>query len=77
MRVVFDTNIFISAALRGGFAEDILALADKKAVSILTSKEILSELRKKLITKFDSSDEQVDLLINRTCISLLRDRYFA
>lgn len=65
MRVVFDTNIYIAAALRGGFAEDIFALADKKIITLITSKEILRELKQKLLTKFEYTDEQADLLISR------------
>jgi uncharacterized protein len=65
MRIVFDTNVYIAAALRGGFAEDIIALADKGIVTLLTSSEILSELEKKLLVKFNFSKEQVDFIINR------------
>ena len=65
MRIVFDTNIYIAAALRGGFAEDILALADKKVILLITSKEILNELKHKLLTKFEYTDEQANFLISR------------
>jgi uncharacterized protein len=65
MRIAFDTNVYIAAVLRGGFAEDIIALADKGVVTLLTSKEILSELEKKLLSKFNFSKEQVDLIIRR------------
>jgi putative PIN family toxin of toxin-antitoxin system len=65
MRIVFDTNIYIAAALRGGFAEDIIALADKGVVTLVTSNEILSELEKKLLSKFNFSKEQVDFIIRR------------
>lgn len=65
MRIVFDTNVYIAAVLRGGFAEDIITLADKKAVTLLTSKEILNELENKLIVKFNFTHEQVNLIINR------------
>ncbi|SRR6266568_2701250 len=65
MRVVFDTNIYIAAALRGGFAEDIIALADKGAIILLISNEIISELESKLISKFDFSKEQINFIIRR------------
>src|SRR6266404_6705976 len=65
MRVVFDTNIYIAAALRGGFAEDIIALADKGAITLLISNEIFSELESKLISKFDFSKEQINFIIRR------------
>jgi len=65
MKVVFDTNIYIAAALRGGFAEDIIALANMGAITLLISNEILVELEDKLISKFDFSKEQVDFIIRR------------
>jgi putative PIN family toxin of toxin-antitoxin system len=53
MRVVFDTNIFISAALRGGFSEDILRIAaSTDLVILICSENILEELNQKLTTKF-------------------------
>ncbi|MEK7570675.1 MAG: putative toxin-antitoxin system toxin component, PIN family [Patescibacteria group bacterium] len=63
MRIVFDTNVFIAAALRGGFAQDIISLADQKIVVLLTSPEILTELQKKLLTKFHWSKEQTTFFI--------------
>ena len=65
MRVVFDTNIYIAAVLRGGFAEDIISLADKKAITLLTSKDILKELENKLLIKFRFSYDQVNFIIKR------------
>jgi len=52
MRVVLDTNIFIAAALKGGFSEDIIKMAASKIVTIVCSEEILDELHKKLVKKF-------------------------
>jgi len=65
MNVVFDTNIFIAAALRGGFAEDIIELAEQGAIHLLTSEAILQELRKKLLSKFDRSEKDVDFFIDK------------
>ena len=65
MRIVFDTNIYIAAVLRGGFAEDIIALADKKAITLLTSKEILQELENKLLVKLKFTHDQVNFIIKR------------
>ncbi len=54
MRIVLDTNIFISAALRGGFSEDILdTLATSDKITLITSEEILDELAQKLASKFN------------------------
>lgn len=53
MRVVFDTNIFISAALKGGFSEDILKMASSNIITLICSEDILNELFEKLIDKFE------------------------
>ena len=53
MRIVLDTNVLIAAALKGGFSEQILQLAKKKEiVTLICAKEILEELKSKLISKF-------------------------
>lgn len=66
MRVVFDTNVFIAAALKGGFAEDIIELAETAGlVTLITSEEILLELRQKLLYKFDKSESNVDFFIGK------------
>ena len=65
MRVVFDTNIYVAAVLRGGFAEDIIALADKKIIILVTSSDILNELENKLLIKFNFSHDQVNFIVKR------------
>lgn len=65
MRVVFDTNVYIAAALTGEFARTILQLAEKRVINLLTSEEILKELWEKLISKFDKSEENVDLFVKK------------
>lgn len=66
MKVVFDTNIYISAAIKSPLAEDILELAAKTdIITLIVSEEILSELREKLISKFARSETVVDIFINR------------
>ena len=49
MRVVFDTNIFIAAALKGGFSEDIIKMAAGGLVTLVCPEEILTELNQKLV----------------------------
>lgn len=64
MRVVFDTNIFIAAALKGEFAEAVLELAattDK--ITLITSEEILTELKQKLMSKFKASETIADYFV--------------
>ena len=65
MRLVLDTNIFISAALRGGFSEDILdTLATNETFLLMTSEEILDELSKKLSSKFNWTSQDVTFYID-------------
>lgn len=65
MRIVFDTNIFIAAVLKGGFVEDILEFAaTSDIITLITSEEILTELRKKLLTKFDKSQSNVNFFLD-------------
>ena len=64
MRIVLDTNVFIAAALKSGLAREIIELANKRHFfSLITSEEILSELRQKLLSKFDHSEANVDIYV--------------
>lgn len=65
MRIVLDTNVFIAAALKSGFARDIVEFASAYDVILITSEEILDELRDKLFSKFDKSETIIDLFINK------------
>lgn len=58
MRVVPDTNIFISAILFGGKCEEILWLAALGSCEIIISKSILEEVRGVLHHKFKWSKHQ-------------------
>jgi uncharacterized protein len=51
-RVVFDTNIYLSAILFGGPPRMCLELARKGTIKLYTSKAILLELAQKLANKF-------------------------
>ena len=59
MRVVLDTNIYISAILFGGNCEEILHLALLEAFETLISKDILREVDSILKDKFKWSKRQV------------------
>lgn len=60
MRVVFDTNIFISAlAITGGSAEEAYLLAVRGAFDLFTSVAILTDTANTLRGTFEWSDEQV------------------
>lgn len=60
MRVVFDTNIFISAfAIPGGQAEEAYLHAVHGIFELFTSASILTETANTLRTKFNWSDEKI------------------
>ena len=60
MRVVFDTNIYISAlAISGGNAEEAYLEAVRGTFELFTSVAILTETARVLQTKFDWSEDKV------------------
>lgn len=64
MRVVLDTNIFIAAALKGGFSEDIIKMAPLKLIVLVCSEKILQELYEKLISKFKWDDKDAKFFVD-------------
>jgi putative PIN family toxin of toxin-antitoxin system len=56
MRVVADTNIFISALLFGGLPGKFLDLVLRRRFTLVTSKALLDELDEKLRGKFALSE---------------------
>jgi len=62
-KVVFDTNIFISAIIFGGNPRQCLELARKGEIELIGSRAILLELSRKLSDKFLWEDPQVTELI--------------
>jgi putative PIN family toxin of toxin-antitoxin system len=60
VRVVFDTNIYVSAlAIPGGNAEDAYLEAVRGAFELFTSVAILTETARVLQTKFDWTEDKV------------------
>lgn len=60
MRVVFDTNIYVSAlAIPGGNDEDAYLEAVRGTFELFTSVAILTETARVLQTKFDWTDDKV------------------
>lgn len=74
MRVVFDTNIFVSAfGIPGGNAEEAYLHAVQGAFELFTSVSILTETANTLRGKFEWSDEKIQRLlrsISKTAIVL-------
>ncbi|OGY09414.1 MAG: putative toxin-antitoxin system toxin component, PIN family [Candidatus Blackburnbacteria bacterium RIFCSPHIGHO2_01_FULL_43_15b] len=62
-RVVFDTNIFISAILFGSAPRELLELARSMDIQLVTSNDILLELAEKLHGKFKWNEEEVKEVI--------------
>ena len=63
LRIVFDTNVYISAALHGGLAEKALHLAAIEQITLIISDAILAELEEKLREKLQWSDAQITFFI--------------
>lgn len=59
LRIVLDTNIYISAILVGGKPEQIIDLARDGKIEIYISKPILIEIERILKEKIGHTDEQV------------------
>ncbi len=59
MRVVLDTNVYISAILFGGNCEEILRLAGLGSFELMSSKSTIIELKGILEKKFRWSKKQV------------------
>lgn len=66
MRIVLDTNIYIAAALsNSGFSEDILKQTVRARLKIITSEEILLEIRSKLTDKFHWLQYDIEFFLTR------------
>jgi len=59
LRVVLDTNVYISAILFGGKCEEILKLANLGLFEIVISKKIIDEIKSVLMEKFYWPDKQI------------------
>jgi putative PIN family toxin of toxin-antitoxin system len=60
MKVVFDTNIFISAlVVRGSLGERAFLFAQQKRFELCTSVSILTETARKLRDKFNQADDDI------------------
>jgi uncharacterized protein len=62
IRVVADTNIFISALMFGGLPSSFLDLAFLGSFRLVTSPALLDELDEKLRVKFEIASEDADLI---------------
>jgi uncharacterized protein len=74
IRVVADTNIFISALMFGGLPGTFLDLAFVTSFQLVTSPVLLDELDEKLRAKFEVSSEDAALIRARlqSCALVMR-----
>jgi len=67
LRVVFDTNVFISAFLfRESTSREVLNLARQREITLITSPSILSETAKKLREKFKWPEHNIQKVLRQT-----------
>lgn len=63
MRIVLDTNIYISAAIIGRVCEDVIQICRFRNVNVFISKDIISEIETKLRDKFLWKDYQISIFL--------------
>jgi len=63
LKVVLDTNVYISAAILGRVCEEIIQTCRFSDLEVLISKEIIGELSDRLSQKFLWQDEQIDVFL--------------
>ena len=69
IRVVFDTNIYISAAITPSGRLNLwldIAASSESALDLYVSEEILAEVREKLVEKFGLAESKVDGFLTDT-----------
>jgi uncharacterized protein len=72
MRIVLDTNVWISGLLWQGVPKQIIALAKSRAIKVFVSEPILNELEEVLArTKFQSKMRSLGI-ISQDLINLVR-----
>jgi putative PIN family toxin of toxin-antitoxin system len=64
LRIVFDTNVYVSAAIYGRRAEIVMQMASAGQIQLVTSEVILSELERKLREKMAWPENRAALFTN-------------
>jgi putative PIN family toxin of toxin-antitoxin system len=70
-RIVIDTNVLISGIVFGGKPRQILNLLAEQSVIVIVAEEIITELRRKISSKFPEFIEdlnKVELLLKRDAV---------
>jgi len=63
LKIVIDTNIYISAIFWGGKPRDVIDLGRNNSIRIFTSSEIVKEISEKLKIKFKIPDREVSEIL--------------
>lgn len=63
LRIVVDTNVYISAALRGGVSETVLQLAAASKIRLVVSPALVEELEEKLRDRLDWNRERIRVFV--------------
>lgn len=63
LKIVFDTNIYISAFLKSGFSRELFNLSLEKKIELFCSPAILLELEEKLKKKFQIKDKNIRIFV--------------
>ena len=74
LKIVFDTNIYISAFLKSGFSRELFNLALLGKIDLFISPPILAELEKKLRKKFKI--QELDIQLFSKTVSLITKQIF-
>lgn len=69
MKVILDTNVFISAFIFGGKIEKIIKLFWEGEFDLVSCQELLDEVSDKLINKFKINEGQFELVLDIFSIS--------
>jgi uncharacterized protein len=64
MRVILDTNVFISAFIFGGKIQNIFELLLDDSFELVTCEELNNEILDKLINKFKISETKFEIVIS-------------
>jgi len=63
LKIVIDTNIYISAIFWGGKPRDVIDLGRDNSVRIFTSSEIANEISETLSVKFKLPDSEISRIL--------------
>lgn len=65
IKIIFDTNVLVSAIVFGGNPRRCMELALEESVELYTSRELLGEVAEKLEKKFHWPEENKEKIIQR------------